>query len=241
MILAAGIGSRLRPLTLDRPKALVEIEGESILARAIRLLRNAGVRELVVATGYREDAIRAALAALSVPAILCANPDYESTQNSVSLALCSDALRGKSFFKLDGDVVFQPQVLERLGLADAELSVAVDSQRAVDEEAMKVELQGGLIARFGKGIPVRSAYGETIGIERLDARAGERVLSAIARGIAAGVRDRYYEDFYSDLVEAKALTARAIEVGDLPWSEVDNFEDLERARIALAPARTPTA
>jgi choline kinase len=241
VILAAGVGSRLRPLTLDRPKALVDVGGESILARAIRLLRAAGVDDLVVATGYREDAIQKELSRLSVRATLCPNPDYESTQNSVSLALCRDSLRGKSFFKLDGDVVFQPEVLERLALSDAELDVAVDSRRALDEEAMKVSAKGGQILCFGKGIAIRDAYAETIGIERLDASAGERVLTSITERVAAGIRDRYYEDFYSRLVEAGELRATAVEVGDLPWSEVDTFEDLERARGTLVARGTPGA
>lgn len=241
VILAAGIGSRLQPLTLDRPKALVDVGGESILARAIRLLHGFGVSDIVIATGYREDAIRAELSRLSVRATLCPNPEFASTQNSVSLALCRDQLRGKSFFKLDGDVVFQPEVLARLASSDGELAVAVDSRRGLDEEAMKVSANGTRILHFGKGIPLAEAYAETIGIERLDAGAGERVLALISEQVAAGIRDRYYEDFYSRLVEAGDVAATAVEVSDLPWSEVDNFEDLERARRSLGTPGTPTA
>ena len=58
VLLVAGIGSRLRPLTDDRPKALVDIGGETILGRAVRLLGEHGVERLVLATGYREDAVR---------------------------------------------------------------------------------------------------------------------------------------------------------------------------------------
>jgi NDP-sugar pyrophosphorylase family protein len=61
VILVAGVGSRLRPITDDRPKALVDLDGETILGRAIRLLAEYGVRKVVLATGYREDAVRAAL------------------------------------------------------------------------------------------------------------------------------------------------------------------------------------
>jgi choline kinase len=230
VILVAGVGSRLRPLTDDRPKALMDLGGETILGRALRLLRSAGVHDIVLATGYREDQIRGALTALGIEAKIAANPEYATTQNSVSLALCREALSGKSFFKLDGDVVFQPAVLERLQSSDAELAVAVDSLRALDAEAMKVSAEGGKITRFGKGIALGEAVAETIGIERLTQAAGERVFASIGAGIRAGRRDRYYEDFYSELVEQGALGARAVEVGDLAWSEVDTFEDLERAR-----------
>jgi choline kinase len=233
VILVAGVGARLRPLTDDRPKALMDLGGETILGRALRLLRSAGVDDIVLATGYREDQIRAALAEQAIFATIIANPQYDTSQNSVSLACCCDALLGKSFFKLDGDVVFQPAVLDRLQRSSAPLAVAVDAERGLDEEAMKVQVERGKITRFGKGIALSEAAAETIGIERLSVEAGARVFAAIQRGIAAGRRDRYYEDYYSDLVAAGELEAEAVQVGDLPWSEVDTFEDLERARRSL--------
>src|SRR3990167_1221321 len=110
VILVAGIGSRLRPLTDDRPKALVDVGGETILARAVRLLHAHGVERIVLATGYREDSVRRALADAPVELAFCANPRFDSTQNSVSLALCEQAVAHEGFFKLDGDVVFRHEV-----------------------------------------------------------------------------------------------------------------------------------
>lgn len=211
----------------------MDVGGETILNRAIRLLIAHGVQEIVLATGYREDQIRAAVRFLDARISYFRNEAYESTQNSVSLGLCRAALRGKSFFKLDGDVVFQPDVLTRLSASRADLAVAVDSRRALDAEAMKVRAERGVITAFGKEIPLGTAHAETIGIERLTSTGGDRVLSRIGQAIAAGSRDQYYEHFYSELVADASLAAEAIEVGDLPWSEVDTLEDLERARRAV--------
>src|SRR3954469_19047778 len=142
VILVAGIGSRLRPITDDRPKALVDLGGETILGRTVRLLASYGVRKIVLATGYREDAVRIAMQGAPPVMVVeyCRNPEFDRTQNSVSLALCRDALGTDAFFKLDGDVVFQRQVLERLDASPAELSVAVDAGRMLDAEAMKVTI-----------------------------------------------------------------------------------------------------
>src|SRR6478736_5088108 len=206
VILVAGIGSRLRPITDDRPKALVDLGGETILGRTVRLLVSYGVRKIVLATGYREDAVRAAMLGSPVAVEYCKNPEFDRTQNSVSLALCRDAVGTDAFFKLDGDVVFQRQVLERLDASSAELSVAVDAGRMLDAEAMKVTLAqpgGSLIGAFGKGIPLAQSAGETA---------------------------LYYEYVYSRLIGAGALAAEAVPVADLPWTEVDDFTDLERAR-----------
>src|SRR5450432_2444108 len=102
VILVAGIGSRLRPITDDRPKALVDLGGETILGRAVRILAEYGVKKILLATGYREDAVQAAMKGAPLIVEYCKNPEFDRTQNSVSLALCRTALGPGAFFKLDG-------------------------------------------------------------------------------------------------------------------------------------------
>jgi choline kinase len=232
VILVAGIGSRLRPITDDRPKALVDLGGETILARAVRLLVSYGVRKIILATGYREDAVRAAMQGAPVAVEYCRNPEFDRTQNSVSLALCREALGGEAFFKLDGDVVFQRQVLERLDASASELAVAVDAGRLLDAEAMKVTLSpdSSAISAFGKGIALAQSAGESIGIERIASGAAGPLFAALSVAIERGETGLYYEDVYSRLIAARAMQAEAVAVADLPWTEVDDFSDLERAR-----------
>ncbi len=239
VLLVAGMGTRLAPLTDDRPKALVDVGGETILRRAARVLREHGVRRIVLATGYRQDAIEREIEAWKaewgegengITAVIAQNAEYASTQNSVSLAFCEAAVEGGAFFKLDGDVVFSREVLERLDDSGAELAVAVDGKRPLDAEAMKVTTDGTRITAFGKQLPVQGSAGESIGIERLSASAGARVFTALRAAIGKGVTNRYYEDVYSDLISAGQLTAEALEVGDLPWTEVDDPSDLANAR-----------
>ncbi|HEY5376269.1 MAG TPA: hypothetical protein VIK01_21460, partial [Polyangiaceae bacterium] len=135
-----------------------------------------------------------------------------------------------SFFKLDGDVVFQRQVLERLDESSVELAVAVDAGRMLDAEAMKVTVSGVSINAFGKGIELTKSAGESIGIERIAARASATLFDALDAAIGAGERNLYYEDVYSRLIAEGSLRADAVPVSDLPWTEVDDFADLERAR-----------
>lgn len=219
----------------------MDLGGETILGRALRLLREAGVEKVVLATGYREDAVEKALKALENSELaweLVRNPRYDTTQNSVSLALCAKALEGTSFFKLDGDVVFQPAVLQRLDGCQAALAVALDRSRMADEEAMKVELGAGTlglsIRAFGKSIPLAQSAGESIGIERVSASASAVLFEALSQKLASGKVDLYYEDVYSELIQQGKLEARAVDVGDLAWTEVDTLEDLERARALVS-------
>jgi choline kinase len=234
VILVAGVGSRLRPITDTRPKALAPVGKETILGRAVRLLLDFGISRLVLATGYREDAVRASLANLASEVVFCPNPHYDSTQNSVSLLLCREAVAGRSFFKLDGDVVFDAELLERIAAPRGELSAGVDSSRKLDAEAMKVVIEEGAIRRFGKGIPLAQSHGESIGIERLHASATETVFTALQERVDAGITNLYYEDVYSQLIEQGQLTAEAADVSGLRWTEVDTFEDLETAQKLFA-------
>jgi choline kinase len=238
VILVAGVGSRLRPITDTRPKALAPVGDETILGRAVRLLLEFGISRLVLATGYREDAVREALAGVAREVIFCPNPRYDSTQNSVSLALCRDAVDGRSFFKLDGDVVFDPELLTRIARPRAELAAGVDSSRKLDEEAMKVVVEGTQIRRFGKGVPLDASHGESIGIERIESSASGKLFDALDERIRAGVTGLYYEDIYSQMIERGELSAEAADVAGLRWTEVDTFEDLEAARRLFA---TPSA
>jgi choline kinase len=236
VILVAGIGSRLRPITDTVPKALAPVGDETILGRAVRLLLDFGISRLVLATGYREEAVRAALAGLASEVVYCPNPRYDSTQNSVSLALCRDAVGGRSFFKLDGDVVFDPELLTRIAAPVAELSAGVDSSRKLDAEAMKVIVEGRAIRRFGKDVPLAQSHGESIGIERIHGAASNKIFAAIDEQVRAGVTNLYYEDVYSQMIQHGQLSAEAADVSGLRWTEVDTFEDLETARrLFLTP------
>ncbi|HYQ17581.1 MAG TPA: phosphocholine cytidylyltransferase family protein [Polyangiaceae bacterium] len=238
VILVAGVGSRLRPITDTRPKALAPVGDETILGRAVRLLLDFGISRLILATGYREDAVRQALAHLQNEVSYCPNPRYDSTQNSVSLALCRDAVDGRSFFKLDGDVVFDAELLTRIAAPRAELAVGVDSSRKLDEEAMKVVVEGSQIRRFGKAVPLAESHGESIGIERIESSASNKLFDAIDQQVRAGQTSLYYEDVYSQMIGRGELAAEVADVSGLRWTEVDTFDDLEAARRLFA---APTA
>jgi choline kinase len=236
VILVAGVGSRLRPITDTRPKALAPVGDETILGRAVRLLLDFGISRLILATGYREDAVRAALAGLACEVVLCPNPRFDTTQNSVSLALCRDAVGGRSFFKLDGDVVFEPEVLTRIAAPHAELSTGVDSSRKLDAEAMKVVVDGQKIRAFGKHVPLTHSHGESIGIERVSSSASARLFDELDERVARGITNLYYEDVYSQMIERGTLDAEVADVSGLRWTEVDTFEDLEAARRLFGPS-----
>ena len=230
VLLVAGVGERLRPLTLHTPKALVDVGGDTMLGRSLRLLIEHGVEEVVLATGFAEAAVRAATRELSVPVRLCPNAEYATTQNGMSLLACEEAVAGRDFYKLDGDVLYRREVLERLDAAGEPLSVAVDRGGDLGAEEMKVQISDDRTIRaFGKQLEPASCAGESIGIERVSGVAVSLLFHGLAQARDAGQTHLYYEDVYSVLIE-RGLRAGMVDVTDLPWTEVDTMDDLERAR-----------
>jgi choline kinase len=230
IILAAGVGSRLRPLTNDRPKCLVSLGSETILARMVRLLVTAGAREIIVATGYRAEAIRESLAHAQVVVRYAHCSDYDTTQNVVSLCNALREWRGGDIVKLDGDLAFDLEVLTRLlEGADGGARVAVEDGEVPPEEAMKVMAEGRMAKRFGKSLPAKECFGESIGVEWFHRSEVKRLVTAMEGAVSSGRTHLYYEDVYNDLL-SDALPMHCVSVRDLRWNEIDDHTDLAHAR-----------
>ncbi|MFO0625764.1 MAG: phosphocholine cytidylyltransferase family protein [Polyangiales bacterium] len=231
ILLAAGLGSRLRPLTDDRPKCLMDLGGETLLARLVRQLVAGGVTHLVVATGYEAARVEEALARAPVPVTFAPCPDYATTQNSVSLLRALDRCPPGAVVKLDGDLVV-PDAVITLALSAAGSCVLVDDRAPPREEAMKVRCDGDRAVAFGKGLDPARCRGESIGIERFTP-ADRAVLHDVLREtVARGVTDRYYEDLYDDAIR-RGVTLHARSLQGAAWTEVDDHTDLARARALV--------
>lgn len=100
---------------------------------------------------------------------------------------------------------------------------------------MKVVVSGTRVTRFGKEVPLAESHGESIGIERVDAAASNRLFAALDAQISAGITNLYYEDVYSQMIGRGELVAEVADVSGLRWTEVDTFEDLETARRLFVP------
>lgn len=232
VVLAAGVGSRLRPITLDRPKCLVPLGDETILGRMVRLLAGAGVEDLVVSTGYAAEMVHAALRDAPMRVRFVHNPDYETTQNAVSLRRALDVAPPGAVIKFDGDLVFPSALLAR-ALAGEGSRVLVDDRAPPRAEAMKVMCEGDYALRFGKGLDPARCRGESIGVECF--AAGDRaVLEGVLRAAHdGGETDRYYEDLYDRAID-RGVSLRCVSVADLPWTEIDDHDDLARARAMIS-------
>jgi choline kinase len=229
LILAAGFGSRLRPLTDDRPKALVSLGGRPVLDRTLDVLVEAGVKAVVVVTGYRRERLEAFLEARpDVEATTVENPAYADTNTLGSLLVAAPWL-DDDFLLIDGDLVFEAAVLRPLLGPGTRL--AVDRGRALDDDAVKVALDGDRITGVGKQLDAGLvAVAESIGIARIDRTSAVAVFACGHEILEGGGRQSYYEAAFQRLIAG----GHAFEVADvtgLRWVEIDDHDDLQRAEI----------
>ncbi|MBI2216267.1 MAG: phosphocholine cytidylyltransferase family protein [Candidatus Rokubacteria bacterium] len=231
LILAAGFGSRLRPLTDDRPKALVPLGGRPVLDRTLDVLVEAGVKSVVVVTGYRRERLAAFLdTRRDVEATTVENPAYADTNTLASLLVAAPWV-DDDFLLIDGDLVFEPAVLRPL--LEPGTRLAVDRGRALDDDAVKIALDGGHVSGVGKQLDAGLvAVAESIGIARID-RTSAAPLFARGREILAssgtsGGRQAYYEAAFQRLI-AGGHWFEVADVTGLRWVEIDDHDDLRRA------------
>ncbi|MGH8893419.1 MAG: sugar phosphate nucleotidyltransferase [Actinomycetes bacterium] len=238
MVLAAGAGRRLRPYTDTLPKALVPVDGDTtILDIGLRNLAAVGLTDVTVVVGYRAEAVEKRQADLEerhgVRLSLVHNDKAEEWNNCYSLWLARDRFAG-GVLLVNGDTV-HPVEVERTLLAAGEqqgsagVLLALDETKVLDEEEMKVTLdEHDRMRRITKLMSPGEAHGEYIGATLIQPHAAD----ALATALEATWRrdpDLYYEDGYQTLVDTGGEVGVA-RIGALPWVEVDNHEDLARAR-----------
>jgi len=237
LILAAGQGKRLSPLTDDRPKCLVELAGKTVLEWQLRHLHQAGVPEAVVVTGFRSDLVEAEVARLTMPGLnvrTLYNPFYSVTDNLATCWLAREEMRGGPFMILNGDTLFEPAIAERLISApDAPITVTVDRKAGgYDADDMKVLTEGDALRAIGKTITEYDA--ESIGFLRFNAEGSAlfvETLEAIMR-TPEGLK-RWYLSVINEIAQNHdAVRVRSIE--GLEWAEMDFPEDLVRNRALTA-------
>ena len=233
-MLAAGPGRRLHPLTEALPKTLLPLnDGRTILDLALANLRAAGLEEVTVVTGFaagRVEELRPALEERHrVSLDLVFNERAEDWNNAYSLWLARDAFRN-GVLLVNGDTVHPPGVEQTLLAARGpDVLLAIDGEKELGEEEMKVLLaDGGRLQRISKGVDAAAAHGEYIGLAVIEPAAAGPLADAL-EAIWRHDPSLYYEDGFQELAD-RGGTVHGTPIGNVEWVEVDDHDDLARAR-----------
>jgi choline kinase len=229
IILSAGQGRRLAPLTESRPKCLVDLSGRSVLHWQLKHLREAGVEEVVVVTGFAAETVDAEVASLNIPGLTVRtlfNPFYGLTDNLATCWLAKGEMT-QPFLLLNGDTLFEPEIARRLLAAPAApITLTIDRKPTYDSDDMKVLTEDGRLLSVGKTIEAYDA--ESIGFSRYSAEGAAVFVAAVDRILRSpeGLK-RWYLSVINQLAsEGAEITTASIE--GLGWAEMDVLEDVAR-------------
>lgn len=231
VILAAGMAKRLRPLTDTKPKCLLEVGKRTLLERTVDAMRQAGIQEFLVVTGYRGEMIREFLTIhypLSTIHYLD-NIDYEHNNNIYSLWMACQKVRGCDFLLMDSDILCDPVAVVRI--AQEQTSALAVNRHELGEEEMKVVVDAdSRITEISKTCRPEDAMGESVGIEKITADYSEALARELDQMILQeGLIDIFYERAFERLIP-QGHTFKVVDTTHYFSYELDTPEDFQRAQ-----------
>ncbi len=235
IVLVAGVGWRLKPHTETTPKCLMEIGGKSLLRRYLDAFAALGVDEAILVVGHLKEQImaEASRGPAEVEVRFVVNEQF-TRGNILSLWHARHEF-DDDILLMDGDVLYPRELLARLIASPDSNAIAVDERFQDTGEEQKVVCEDGWVVEVTKKISGDPRIrGEAVGILRLSADAAEVLRGILEEFIETGKDSLEYEDALREL--AAEVPIGVVEVGDLPWVEIDFEDDLARAREQILPA-----
>lgn len=226
IIMAAGKGSRLGELTGGNPKSFVEIHGKKLIEYNLDILRQLGVKEIIIVTGYRQDAFEELTKNMS-DVRLVYNPFYEMVNVLGSFYMGMHDLHD-DFLYLHADTLCDPGILEQLAQFPADMNLPVD-YKVCDEEAMKVRSSNGKIVQITKQMPPEDADGEFIGIASFRQNVIPKLQAAVEKLLEEKQFSEYFEAAIQRLIDTEDYSIEPIPMDNAFWAEIDFKDDYEWA------------
>lgn len=240
IIIAAGPGSRLSPITDDKPKCLLKIEGKTIMERQLETLRLCGINDISVIRGYQGKKI-------NFPGLkYYENINYQNNNILNSLFCAKPAMTGE-FIVSYSDILYDKSVIEKLLKDKNDISIVVDTDwqeyyqgrtKHPIEEAENVIIQDSKILKIGKHITADEAHGEFIGLAKFSEEGGKVFKREFQR-----VKNQYWgkpfqktkifkkaylTDMFQELID-QGINVYPAEI-QKNWWEIDTDQDLKKAR-----------
>ena len=224
LILNSGLGHRMGVLTSEHPKCMTEVSGnETILSRQLRLLADAGVTEVVMTTGYYDEALTRYCASLDLPVRFqfIKNPEYAQTNYIYSIYCAREQLREEDIILMHGDLVFERSVLDAV-LASGQSCMTVSSTKLLPEKDFKAVVRDGRVEKVG--VEFFQDAMEAQPLYKLLWKDWKVWLEAICAYCESGRRDCYAENAFNEVSDRCAVYG--LDVREELCAEVDTPEDL---------------
>ena len=246
IILAAGRGLRLQHAD-DRqlPKCLLQFGGMTLLERHLRILKSAGVEDIVLALGYRHERVEAEIERLRWqprPEIVL-NPRFE-LGSVLTVHAAADAMtRGGDVLLMDADVLYDERISAALIAGPPSVNrILIDRDFEAGDEPVKLCVSGGVPIELRKQLPAGLSYdtiGESVGFFRFAPSAARRLATLVADYVARDCAQMPHEEAVRDLLLERNQIFEVVDVTGAPWIEIDFPTDVVRAAHEVLPQLKP--
>jgi len=233
VILAAGVGSRLRPITDAVPKCLVPVNGRSILARLLDQLCDTKLRDfpgikIYVVAGYLSHQVQVLAEQYGSAVNVIINETYVTTNNMYSFFLAFPHLNPHSdLILVNGDCVYDPRILPMVFSAPGSV-IAVDSS-VYYEESMKVAVVGDVVRGISKKLPPAPGIHTSIDLYKFSGDVKSELLSIVHQFVTSGNLTQWTEVAINELVYREHVQVKTCDIAGASWVEIDTLEDLAQA------------
>ena len=226
VILAAGLGSRLRPITNEVPKCMVPVNGIRIIDKQIDNLLINGVEDIYVVDGYKAEILANHLKEVYPNVHIVSNPRYAETNNMYSLFLTAQYVKGEDFLLMNSDVYYDASVIKGMLEGNNQSKIACDKSGYL-EESMKITLGDGKINHISKKITEDEHYAVSIDVYRISSE-DSKVLFKEVEDTIIGRKD---ENSWTEVALDNIFKDTNFQpyVIDGRWFEIDNHDDLHKA------------
>lgn len=231
VFVAAGLGSRLKDRTERIPKGFLELEGEALVLRSLRLLRRAGIENILFGTGYHSQFYEAL--AQKDSRIVCVKSEvYKDTSSFYTLINMRDHIK-EDFLLLESDLIYEPRALEVL-LADSHRDVILASGKTNSGDEVYLETNGdsNLVGLSKDRTRLKSVFGELVGISRISYPLFQK-LCGLADRDGQFLKKADYEHALE--LASSDYPIRVNKVDDLIWAEIDDESHLNRVKNEILP------
>ena len=242
IILAAGMGKRLKALTADNTKCMVEVNGVTLIERALAQLDELGLRRIVIVDGYQSEKLRAFVSTLSVstPIEWRLNPFYDKTNNIYSLSLATDALEEDDTLLLESDIIFEDGILRDLVDDPRPTLALVDKYESwMDGTVVKIDEDDDIVA-FVPGKKFKYSdideYYKTVNIYKFSkAFSRTHYVPFLEAYVKALGNNEYYEQVLRVIMHLDDSELKAKRLSGQLWYEIDDIQDLDIAESMFMP------
>jgi choline kinase len=236
VVLAAGQGTRIRPVHGERPKCLIKVDDTTILDHQIEALLASGIDQIAIVVGYEKQQIihhvRTRFGKYNARVTFIENSVFAITNNIYSLWLARKWVAGDGFVCLNADVVLDAQILQSALQTNALISMIVDPEWR--DETMKVIISNGRVVRMSKKISREEFSGTYIGITIFDRAINARFFAKLAEVVGSGRVNEFFNVAVQELVD-EGLRVGFTSTAGAPWAEIDDPLDLTFAQQNVFP------